>query len=107
VFYLRLILAEEQFLTEQIGEPYRTYRRQVPRLIPQLRSHVPEAHHQPHWATGVLTELMPIGVFLTLSVLSWRYNHWLLLRGILISFGISLVVRALLPARAASAPPAS
>lgn len=107
VFFLRLILAEEHFLTAQIGQPYRDYVRRVPRLLPQVRTSVPPAHHKPQWITGLLTEFMPVGVFLTLAVLSWSYNHWLLIRGILISFGIALVARALVPARIPPAGPAS
>jgi hypothetical protein len=36
-------------------------------------------------------------VFVTLAALSWSYNHWLMLQGILVSFGLSIVVRALMP----------
>jgi hypothetical protein len=46
----------------------------------------------------VLAELNPIGVFITLAVFSWSYNHWLMIQAILVSFGLSIVVRALLPA---------
>jgi protein-S-isoprenylcysteine O-methyltransferase Ste14 len=96
-FFLRLILAEEAFLSDSIGESYRVYLHNVPRLCPRLHSRVAEAHHRPHWLTALLTEINPIGVFVTIAVLSWTYNHWLMLRGILISFGVSLVVRALMP----------
>jgi hypothetical protein len=33
----------------------------------------------------------------TLAVLSWSYDNLLMVKGILVSFGVSLVVRALLP----------
>jgi hypothetical protein len=46
---------------------------------------------------GVLAELLPIGVFFTLATLSWTYDNRLMGRAILIVFGASLVVRALLP----------
>jgi len=45
----------------------------------------------------VLAELCPIGVFLTLACLSWSYNNSLMVRAIIVSFGISLVARAILP----------
>jgi protein-S-isoprenylcysteine O-methyltransferase Ste14 len=97
IFLLRLILAEEVFLTVQIGESYIAYRNAVPRLIPRLRGALPAAGHKPHWLMAIATELNPIGVFVTLAVLSWWYDNELMLKAILVSFGVSLVVRALVP----------
>jgi protein-S-isoprenylcysteine O-methyltransferase Ste14 len=94
VFLLRLILGEEAFLTGQLGEPYREYMNAVPRLFPRLRAGLPAAGHKPHWMIALLSELNPIGVFITLAFLSWSYDNGLMLKGILISFGASLVVRA-------------
>jgi hypothetical protein len=45
----------------------------------------------------MLSELNPIGVFVTLAVFSWSYNNRLMVRAILVSFGLSLVVQALMP----------
>lgn len=95
VFLVRLILAEEAFLGSQLGEPFREYLAAVPRLLPRLRGGLPSAGHKPHWTVAVLTELNPIGVFITLAFLSWSYDHMLMLKGIVISFGASLVTRAL------------
>lgn len=103
VFLLRLILAEEAFLTEKLGEPYRAYMQAVPRFIPRLRGALPVAGDKPHWLTAILTELNPIGVFITLAVLSWSYDNELMLKAILVSFGVSLVVRAAMPRPSASA----
>jgi protein-S-isoprenylcysteine O-methyltransferase Ste14 len=97
VFLLRLILGEETFLSAQLGEPYCAYLRAVPRLIPRLRGAPPPAGSRPQWLRGVLSELMPIGVFVALAFFSWSYNNRLMGRVVLISFGLSLVVRALLP----------
>jgi protein-S-isoprenylcysteine O-methyltransferase Ste14 len=97
VFYLRLILGEEAFLAAQLGEPYREYLRAVPRLIPQLHSKLPRAAAQPRWLVALLTEINPIGIFFTLAVLSWRYDNLLMVKSVLISFGLSLVIRALMP----------
>lgn len=97
VFLLRLIFGEEAFLSKQLGDPYRVYCASVPRLIPRLRTNVVRGGGEPKWIRGVLAELLPIGVFLTLAVLSWSYDNRLMGRAILISFGISLVTRALLP----------
>ncbi len=94
VFFLRLILGEEAFLSGQLGEPYREYLRTVPRLFPRLRAGLPAAGNKPQWRIAFLTELNPIGIFITLAVLSWRYDYLLMLKGVLISFGASLVARA-------------
>lgn len=102
VFLLRLILGEEAFLTAQLGELYRSYVASVPRLIPRFRSTVARRGSKPDWLRGVLSELMPIGVFFTLGALSWTYDNRLMGRAVLISFGVSLIVRAVLP----SDPPA-
>lgn len=96
VFLLRLILSEEAFLSGQLGEPYKEYLRTTPRLIPRLRGALPPAGNKPQWMAAVLGEVNAIGVFITLAVLSWSYDNMLMLRGILISFGVSLVVRAVM-----------
>jgi protein-S-isoprenylcysteine O-methyltransferase Ste14 len=106
VFYLRLILGEEAFLTAQQGESYRAYLRAVPRLAPQLRSSLPHAAVQPNWPIALLTEINPIGIFFTLAVLSWRYDNLLMIKAVLISFGLSLVIRAFMPRGEAAAKPA-
>jgi protein-S-isoprenylcysteine O-methyltransferase Ste14 len=87
VFLLRLIFGEEAFLTAQIGEPYLNY----------LRTNVPSTGRKPHWLLAILSEITPIGVFITLAFFSWTYNSRLILRAILVSFGVSLVVRAFVP----------
>ena len=97
VFLLRLILGEEDYLSRQLGEPYKEYLRAVPRLFPRVRTSLPAAGRKPHWLVAFFTELNPIGVFITLAFLSWRYDHVLMLKGILISLGASLVVRAFMP----------
>jgi len=97
VFLLRLILGEEAFLTAQLGDPYRAYLQAVPRLFPRLRTTLPPTGRKPHWLSSFIAELNPIGVFITFAVVSWTYNNWLMIRAILISFGISLVVRAFIP----------
>jgi protein-S-isoprenylcysteine O-methyltransferase Ste14 len=98
IFQLRLIFGEEAFLTAQLGEPYREYLRVVPRLIPRLHSSLSQVAAQPHWLTAVLTELMPIGTFITLAFVSWTYDNRMMLWAILISFVTSLVVRGLMKA---------
>jgi len=97
VFFLRLILGEEAYLTGQLGEPYREYLAAVPRLFPRLRGSLPSAGSKPQWLTGLLTEVNPIGVFITLAFLSWSYDYELMIKGVIVSLGVSLVVRALMP----------
>jgi len=106
IFLLRLILGEEAFLAGKLGEPYLEYQHAVPRLVPRLRAALPAAGNKPHWMIALLSELNPIGVFITLSCLSWSYDHTLMLKGILISFGVSMVVRALMKDRDATPDPA-
>jgi protein-S-isoprenylcysteine O-methyltransferase Ste14 len=96
IFLLRLILGEEAFLSGKLGEPYREYLRTTPRLIPRLRGALPAAGDKPQWMTAALGELNAVGIFITLAVLSWSYDHMLMMKGVLISFGASLVVRAVM-----------
>ena len=106
LFVLRLIQEEEAFLAAKLGEPYQAYMRAVPRLLPRLRTTLPPSGSKPRWVQAMLSEITPIGVFLTFAFLSWTYDNRLMVRAILVSFGLSLVVRALMPAaRPASAEP--
>jgi protein-S-isoprenylcysteine O-methyltransferase Ste14 len=102
IFLLRLILGEEAFLSVKLGETYKAYLHAVPRLFPLLRSSLARRGNKPHWLRAVLAELNPIGVFVTLAFLSWHYDNWLLIKALLVCFGVSLVVRALLPGNASS-----
>lgn len=96
-FQLRLILGEEAYLTRQLGESYRNYLRAVPRLIPRLRTNVVKASAQAYWQRAVLTELNPIGIFVALAVFSWSYDNRMMVKVILVGFGVSLVMRAFVP----------
>jgi protein-S-isoprenylcysteine O-methyltransferase Ste14 len=106
VFLFSLILGEEAFLTAKFGEPYLVYIRSVPRLIPRLRTTLAPSGNKPHWLQGVLSEITPIGVFFTIAFLSWTYDTRLMWRAILVTFGLSLIARALMPGtpRASSLP---
>ncbi|HET9098764.1 MAG TPA: isoprenylcysteine carboxylmethyltransferase family protein [Acidobacteriaceae bacterium] len=94
VFLLRLILGEEAFLAGQLGETYTAYKQRVPRLYPRLRGALPASGRTAHWGRAVLAEMGAIGVFVIFAALSWRYDNHLMLRAILINFGVSLVLRA-------------
>jgi protein-S-isoprenylcysteine O-methyltransferase Ste14 len=99
IFQLRLIAAEESFLTAKLGEPYLAYCAKVPRLLPALTPRVPVSTMQPKWPTAFLGEIYMWGVVVTFAILGWRYNSILLIKGILVSLGISLIVRAFIPRR--------
>jgi len=94
---MRLIAAEESFLTDKLGAPYIAYCAKVPRLLPAFTARVPASTVQPTWPTAFLSEIYMWGVFVSFAVLGWRYNSVLIIKGILISLGVSLIVRAFIP----------
>ncbi|MGC2638967.1 MAG: isoprenylcysteine carboxylmethyltransferase family protein [Acidobacteriaceae bacterium] len=97
VFYFRLILAEEDFLSRQLGAPYAEYCQRVPRLWPALLPRIPSPPTRPQWLAAGLAEILPLGYAICLAVLAWRYEPQLLEQCLLVCFGLSLVARALLP----------
>jgi protein-S-isoprenylcysteine O-methyltransferase Ste14 len=97
LFQLRLIAAEESFLTVKLGEPYLVYRAKVSRLWFAITPRVPSSTTPPNWPMAFLGEIYMWGVVVAFAVLGWRYNSILLIKGVLISLGISLIVRAFLP----------
>jgi protein-S-isoprenylcysteine O-methyltransferase Ste14 len=99
IFQLRLIAAEESFLTSKVGEPYLAYGAKVPRLVPALTPRVPASTAEPNWPLAFLGEIYMWGVAVSFAILGWRYNSILIIKGVLVSLGISLIVRAFLPKR--------
>jgi protein-S-isoprenylcysteine O-methyltransferase Ste14 len=97
LFYFRLILGEEDFLAKQMGLAYEEYRRRVPRIVPRLRPRIASSGAQPNWLEGVVAECYPAAFALCLAALAWRYQPLLLIRCLVVCFGISLVARAILP----------
>jgi hypothetical protein len=65
--------------------------------LPRLRTTLTPTGQKPHWIQPVLSELNPIGVFITIAFLSWSYDIRLMAKAIIVTFGISLIVRAFLP----------
>jgi protein-S-isoprenylcysteine O-methyltransferase Ste14 len=98
IFQIRLALAEEGFLTQRFGQPYLHYETAVPRFLPTPKPLIPAAGKQPHWLQALLGELYFVAAFGVLAALGWGFNAQPIQQGLLISLGVWLVVRALLPA---------
>jgi protein-S-isoprenylcysteine O-methyltransferase Ste14 len=99
LFQWRLAAAERAFLEQKLGEAYRGYVRRVPALIPYKKALKADGAVKPRWGQALLNEIYPLGMAASFAALSWRYDVWLLVQCMLILFGTSLVVRAILPRR--------
>jgi protein-S-isoprenylcysteine O-methyltransferase Ste14 len=97
VLQVRLALAEEPFLTQRFGEAYVEYRKAVPRFLPAPTPQVPAAGKPAHWLQGFFGEIYMVGVVITYVVFGWNFNATTMIRGVLISLGAWLIVKALLP----------
>jgi hypothetical protein len=52
---------------------------------------------------AILSEFWPLGYAAGFAALAWRYNPQLLLKVLLIAFGVSLIARAVMPSRESAA----
>lgn len=95
IFFLILISVEERFLSAKLGEVYQEYRRRVPRLLPGNFFSDGVSSVRPPWRQAFLCETYPIGLSVCFAIFAWRYNARILVQCLLISYGLSLVVRAL------------
>jgi protein-S-isoprenylcysteine O-methyltransferase Ste14 len=96
IFVLLLITTEERFLSAKLGTAYQQYRGLVPRLLPRFAAGAAPATARPHWAQAVLAETYPIAFTLCFTVFAWRYNARVLIQCLLVCYGVSLVIRALI-----------
>jgi protein-S-isoprenylcysteine O-methyltransferase Ste14 len=99
LFQLRLIGGEQAFLTAKLGEPYRAYCARVPSLLPALTPRVPASATRPTWPTAFLGAIYYWGVAISFAALGWRYNAFLIIQGVVISLGVSLIARVFIPKR--------
>jgi protein-S-isoprenylcysteine O-methyltransferase Ste14 len=99
LFTIRLIGGEESFLAGQLGEDYSAYRKAVPSILPSLRSRVAASTAEPRWAHGVIAECFPVATAVCFAALAWSYDANLLTRCVLVSFGASLIVHAVIGGR--------
>lgn len=98
-FQLRLIAAEEVFLANKIGEPYRAYCTSVPSLLPTFKSQLAASPTHPAWLNAILGEIYMWGVAAAFIITGPRYNAILIIQGIVIALGVSLIARAFIPKR--------
>lgn len=105
IMQVRLALAEEPFLLKRFGEAYRIYEAKVPRFLPSPEPQVPAGGRRPQWLQAVIGESYMVGVVITLAGFGWDFNAMPLLKGLLISFGVSLVLHAFLPRGGTTAAP--
>ena len=94
---IRLILGEESFLAGKLGAPYEAYKSLVPRLWPSLKPRTAPSGRAPRWPQAFLGEIYMWGVALSFAFAGWRYNASLLTQCVIVSFGLSLILRTLIP----------
>ena len=93
---VRLIGGEEAFLEGTLGERYLEYKRLVPRVVPAFTARVMASGVRPAWGMAVLGEVYFWGVAVAFASVGMRYNALLVIQGVVIAFGASLVRRGLL-----------
>src|ERR1035437_1186982 len=92
---LAWVLAEERKLTIEQGDVYTAYLKKVPRFFPAILPRIPAGVAQPHWLQGFLGEIHLWGMTITYLIFAHRYNVTILEQGVLISVGITFLVRAI------------
>jgi len=95
LYQVRLALAEEAFLKPKLGAAYEAYCAAVPRVWPKLKSGVMPSGLKPRWGQAAVGELAMWGTAVAFCVLGWQYNPELLMQCVVVSFGLSMVVKAL------------
>ena len=93
-FQLRLILAEESFLSAKLGAPYVVTARRCPGYCPRCARVWLRAGCSRDGRRRWLAEIYMWGVAGSFAVLGWRYNAFLLTKCVVVSLGVSIVARA-------------
>jgi protein-S-isoprenylcysteine O-methyltransferase Ste14 len=99
LFQLRLMLAEEVYLTAQLGPAYADYCARVPRIAPRLRvniganSHPKDSLATARWGRAALAEIFLWGTAVSFAAVGWQYNAHLLIQCVLVSLGLALVAK--------------
>ncbi len=98
-----LVAAEGPHLQQQLGAAYAAYRKQIPAFIPAIRPHVASSEVKPevkqHWAQAFAAESFHVGFAVCLAIFGWEYNVDLLIRCLLICFGVALVANGIFSSR--------
>lgn len=90
-----LIPIEEKQLAALKGESFAAYRRRVPAFFLAWRPRTAASGQRPHWGRGWVSEIYMWGAAATFIGFANRYNATILEQGILISLGVSIVLRGL------------
>ena len=97
VFVYRLILSEEQTLSQRQGESYRAYIRAVPRFWPSLTRRVAASGRPPKWRQAFVGEsfiwLVAIAQLFFALTLNARLAAYVLLLGFIVHFAIVRRIR--------------
>ncbi len=94
-----LVMAEERYLAGQMGDAYRSYRERVPRFFPSPTRRLGPGSGAARWGRAFLSEIYMWGAAFSFAAFGRTYNALLIMQGLVISFGISIVVRGLLRGR--------
>jgi len=89
------VRAEERKLTLERGNAYTSYLKKVPRFIPSITPRIPAGTARPYWLQGFLGEIHLWGMTITYLLFAYRYNVTILEQGVLVSVGVTFLVRAI------------
>jgi protein-S-isoprenylcysteine O-methyltransferase Ste14 len=96
---MALVAAEGPHLAQQLGSAYDSYRAQIPSFIPAIRSHIAASTVRPRWAQSFAGEVFHVGIAVCLLLFAWQYNVDILIRCVLVCFGLSLVANGIFSSR--------
>ena len=92
---IALIASEERYLLRRAAPAYIAYRKAVPRVLPKLSAVGRNASLRPQWGQAIVAEIYMWGVAVSFAMFGFTYNAMLIGQGVLVSFGLSVVVRGL------------